>query len=279
MRSTNFLGVIFAAGVITFAVFLAAANVTECARALARPPVPPVIESPAETERVVTARPLAVDGSSGAPYPSTSAPHPWPGGSQAIHSRGVLACEQALEVPAPAPYTHHPYPYDAPDQAERTLIAAADADCVNKYGTRQAHPGVLDPFLALHLLRLEQDMGVPLQVRGITLATWCREASYQLGATNGDEGHAIGPFQLHDIFERKCERRISVPGQLRVITGSRPDLLWTAACYLTRIKAKLPNRCADPWLAAEAWTASWPRYYPNCTTSQHGDILLRWRDS
>lgn len=191
----------------------------------------------------------------------------------------VELSEPRSELAASLDYT--PWPdLSAPTRAERELLAAADADCVNPYGRRQTRAGTLDLFTALIMLRIEARLGVPEEARGITVAAWCREASYQHGPTEGDGGHAVGPLQLHPIFEARCGRRLLVPG-LTTYAGGRSDPLWSAACFIERIKAKLDDpaveRCPNPFLAAEAWTASWPRYYPSCGPSQHGEILIRWR--
>lgn len=118
---------------------------------------------------------------------------------------------------------------------------------VAMYHCDTAAPRYAKPFLMLELLRIEREFGIPDELRGVTLATWCGEAAYQLGDIVGDGGNAVGIFQLHPPITRLC--------------GSpdlRHDPIASAHCWLwnlQRIHAKARRRCPakQAWTAAELW--------------------------
>lgn len=118
---------------------------------------------------------------------------------------------------------------------------------VAMYHCDTAAPRYAKPFLMLELLRIEREFGIPDELRGVTLATWCGEAAYQVGDIVGDGGAAVGIFQLHPPITRLC--------------GSpdlRHDPIASAHCWLwnlERVYAKARRRCPTKhaWAAAELW--------------------------
>ena len=131
--------------------------------------------------------------------------------------------------------------YDPPTEEERRLVEVAVYHCDNA-GARHAKP-----YVMLELLRTEEEFGVPSELRGVTLAAWCGEASYQIEDVVGDGGAAVGILQLHPELTQFC--------------GSpdlRHDPIASAQCWLwnlRRIHAKARRRCPSKhaWRAAELW--------------------------
>jgi hypothetical protein len=199
------------------------------------------------------------------------------GAACVVAAAGLIDCtrgEAKAAEPEPAAYT--PHPYAPPTEWERSIIEAADEDCVNRHGARQAAPGQLDVVLALAWLRTERAAGLERHELGLHLAAWCREGSY---LTEGwcrterhcDRGAADGPLQMHGWARRLCWG-----GEDR-----RADVMESLRCYLSRVLVRLDEverRCgARDVYTAQAWVASWPRYGGRCgVESQHGEIHRRW---
>lgn len=167
-----------------------------------------------------------------------------------------------------------------PNEDEARMVETAIDGC------RQTNRKVADPWLVLALLRIEQDMELPI---GILAATWCREASMRTemskggpirGDWMGSHSAASGPFQTHEWFWRWCgaDNR-----------AQSDDIVWAARCYASRIIAMLPKASRlchgdAAWAMSEAMTANAPRYNwgkglrnPCSVKSEHWRILESWR--
>ncbi|TNF36619.1 MAG: hypothetical protein EP329_05015 [Deltaproteobacteria bacterium] len=131
--------------------------------------------------------------------------------------------------------------YDPPTEEERRIVEYAMYHCDN------AAARYAKPFVMLELIRVEEDYGIPDELRGVTLAAWCSEAAYQLDAVVGDGGSAIGILQLHPQLASLCGN-----------PDLRHDPIASAQCWLwnlRRIYDKASRRCRPKraWKAAELW--------------------------
>jgi len=131
--------------------------------------------------------------------------------------------------------------YDPPTEEERRIVEYAVNNCDN------AAARYAKPFVMLELVRVEEDYGIPEELRGVTLAAWCGEAAYQLDAVVGDGGAAIGILQLHRHLASLC-------GDPEL----RHDPIASAQCWLhhlRRIHKKSSRMCRpkNAWKAAELW--------------------------
>lgn len=183
-----------------------------------------------------------------------------PASDQAASSEEPMA-PRGWPVPSRGPF------YDPPNDEERTLVEYAMYHCDN------ASARFAKPFWMLELLRVEHDFGVPPELRGITLATWCGEAAYQMHDVVGDEGAAVGILQLHPELTRLC----GAP-------ALRHDPIASAQCWLwnlNRIHAKAARRCrkSRAWKAAELWLSQGGRKsgYSCKHVSGHVARLERWQ--
>lgn len=164
-------------------------------------------------------------------------------------------------MPARGPF------YDPPTDEERALVEHAMYHCDN------AAARYAKPFWMLELLRVEEDFDVPDELRGITLATWCGEAAYQMKDVVGDEGAAVGILQLHPELTRFCGD-----------PSLRHDPVASAQCWLwnlERIHEKAARRCRKSlaWKAAELWLSQGGRKsgYSCKHVSGHVARLERWQ--
>lgn len=146
-------------------------------------------------------------------------------------------------------------------EREYQLVQLALDHCDNARGDR------LDVWLALRLLRLEEDAGLPASMRGVTLAAWCGETSYSSGYGDDckrwgcDGAEAVGILQMHaGAMWDWCGR------------PDRRDPEGAASCWLARIRylstgnreagnynRGRAKRCgSDAWRAAELWVSAGP---------------------
>lgn len=152
-----------------------------------------------------------------------------------------------------------------PTDLERAIVEVAQDNC----GNQRKRSG-LDIWLALKLVRIEGDEGLPASARGITLAAWCGEASYKTNPRDGDGGNAVGIMQLHRWHAEAC-------GSLDI----RDDPESAVRCYLRRVKRLVPKAlklCGKEmaWPSAEAWAAQGQQGY-TCRDSGHWTRLRTWK--
>lgn len=133
------------------------------------------------------------------------------------------------------------------DIPERQVIERQVAACSRQPGRKA------DVWGLLALYRLEEQLGVPEEARGILGAIYCVEAGAMAGEQRGDwrdgVARAHGPMQLHEPFVRLC-------GLTR---GGRDDLEASARCYWSRVEARV-GACGASYRVAEAMVANAPRY-------------------
>ncbi len=115
------------------------------------------------------------------------------------------------------------------------------------------------------MLQAEEEVGVPHELRGMTLAAACHESGFSVSAI-GDGGLAVGLLQMHPWWARA-----GVP---------RRDPYLAARAWLERI-AGLVGRahrygCWHGWVTAWAWVAQGPRGY-TCRAPRHLAVLRRWQ--
>lgn len=121
---------------------------------------------------------------------------------------------------------------------------------------------VADPYLVLAVLRLEDQLGVPPEARGILASVWCIEASMKMegrngGPIRGDYHHGVarahGPAQLWAWHRNWCG----------LTEGGADDLVASLTCYWQRAVDRREKRaldCEHSWRVGEALAANGPRY-------------------
>lgn len=133
------------------------------------------------------------------------------------------------------------------DIPERVEVERQVASCSRQPGRKA------DVWGLLALYRLEEQLGVPDEARGILGAIYCVEAGAMAGERRGDwrdgVARAHGPFQLHGWAYQAC-------GLTR---GGRDDLEASARCYWSRVEARV-GTCGASYRVAEALVANAPRY-------------------
>ena len=160
---------------------------------------------------------------------------------------------------------------------ERNEVALQIAHC-----SRSVHL-VADPWRVLALYRLEDQLGVPDELRGIFGAIWCieggmRSVSSSGGPIRGDldergRAMALGPFQGHAWLWQWCG----------LDPEAADDLFLAARCYWSRVAdrhANLEGRCGKKgWVVAEALTANGRKYAPEACQAESGHVreLKSWR--
>lgn len=160
---------------------------------------------------------------------------------------------------------------------ERNQVALQIARC-----SRSVHR-VADPWRVLALYRLEKQLGVPDDLRGIFGAIWCIEGAMRSEASAGgpirgdlDErgrAMALGPFQGHGWLWKWCGLDVE----------AADDLYQAARCYWSRVAdryAALAGRCGKKdWRVAEALTANGRKYAPEGCKAVSGHVreLDGWR--
>ena len=147
-----------------------------------------------------------------------------------------------------------------------TFAATPDelVDAAPKY-CKNAAKKVVDRQLLSKLLEIEAQNGVPGRLRGMTLAAACHESGFSRDAV-GDNGKAIGWFQLHPWWER--------------YGVDRRDPISSANAWVARIAANVKRakkkKCSDPWVSAWAYVASGPKGW-RCRAPRHWTLLKKWK--
>lgn len=144
---------------------------------------------------------------------------------------------------------------------------------------------VADPFQVLALLRLERDLGVPEDARGLLVGAWCVETAMKAKPSNGRaflgdwrDGRALasGSFQLHEnVWAGTCGGTRNAPH----------DLLWAASCWWAQVlrteeKARRVSGCDedDMLRVAEAAASNVRRYGFRCNSkSGHWEMMEAMR--
>lgn len=129
-----------------------------------------------------------------------------------------------------------------------------------------------NPFYVLALYRLEGELGIPEEYRGILGATWCFEASFRSRPKAGDEGRSNGPFQMMGVWWAKCN--------LPMTDNVMYNIPVAARCYWSNVMEKLEDgECPGNVFRAEAMIANGGYYKTKgCSAvSEHGKELLIWR--
>jgi hypothetical protein len=152
-------------------------------------------------------------------------------------------------------------------ERERIEVERQISRCARDVGA------VADPWLVLALWRLEEELGVPEEARGILGATWCWESAMRRNPRSGDVGRSHGPLQMQDWFWSWCGGR-----------GQTQDLLDAATCFWSRVEDRYrakAMRCQPHvrWRVAESLTANGPKYarFGCKAESAHWRELMRWR--
>ena len=141
-----------------------------------------------------------------------------------------------------------------PTMVERVAVERQVVTCSRQPGRKA------DVWGLLALYRLEEQLGVPEEARGILGAIYCVEAGAMAGERRGDwrdgVARAHGPMQLHSWAYRLCG----------LTDGARDDLEASARCYWSRVAlrhaemAQGNGPCKPSWSVAEALVANAPRY-------------------
>jgi hypothetical protein len=167
-------------------------------------------------------------------------------------------CE-ATDAPAISYTEYDDLVAELPTETERTQVAAAIKLC-----SFRTTAELVDPWRVLALLRLEDILDIPDDVRGLLPAVWCIEASMRLQMRDGSpvrgdhrpgKGYiSQGPFQMSETLRNVCGGT----------EGARHDLIWAARCWVANIYRVLPKAAAacpkKAWVHAEALIAN-PRVY------------------
>lgn len=158
---------------------------------------------------------------------------------------------------------------DWPTDLERTQVDHAVSWCKRKPRHDQA-----DIVGMLLLLRLEPWLGVPAELRGFTLASWCWEGALLPGPIRGDyrrgKATAFGPFQMRKWWAKWCGYGLH----------ALDDPYLAALCYWKRVqKVAKRSQCPVPLRWAQAMVAN-PRRYKRlgCNAeSRHWTEYVRWQ--
>jgi len=144
----------------------------------------------------------------------------------------------------------------------------------------RARRELIDPFAVLALVRLEDQLGVPAEARGLLPAVWCIESAFRPAERlYGDVGRALGPAQFHEPHAKTCMGDYRVRGK-----DWRADFVFSARCWITLVNrnlAKAAERCgsAKAWQVAEAVVSNVVRYGWRCDSrSSHWRLAERFRE-
>lgn len=126
----------------------------------------------------------------------------------------------------------------------------------------------IDPFDVLALVRLEAELGVPNDVRGLLPAVWCVESAFRPAERlYGDHGLALGPAQFHEQLAKWCMGDYRVHGK-----DWRGDFVFSARCWVAHVARNVDRArslCgpAKAWQVAEAAVANPARYGWRCNAA------------
>lgn len=186
-----------------------------------------------------------------------------------------LVCEEVLAPKIVGEASHLAVLLSDPvTEYEETVVLSQIENCSRNVKR------VADPYYILALLRLEADLGVPDEARGILGAVWCIESAMRLeaavgGTIRGDPRNGVrmahGPFQLWPWMRNWCG----------LTQEGSDDLFVAATCYWQRVEDRYNVRAVDGcskqenrWKYAEALTANGPKYRKiGCNNSESG----HWR--
>jgi hypothetical protein len=186
----------------------------------------------------------------------------------------VLSCDQPA---GPWPSEEGTLLESPITERERNEVALQIGRCA-----RSVHL-VADPWTVLALYRLEAQLGVPDDLRGILGAIWCIEGGMRTRAAGGGplrgdidergQALALGPFQGHGWLWRWCG----------LDEQAADDIYLAARCYWSRVADRhgaLDGRCGKRgWRVAEALTANGRKYAPQGCQAVSGHVreLDAWR--
>ena len=170
---------------------------------------------------------------------------------------------------------------------EREMVDYILDNCPN--GSRKQ----IDPYDVLALIRLEEKLGVPKEVKGILPAVFCIESGLKKADDLvGDNGLALGPAQFHVAAFRTCViSNWARTNSSHIIDNKdwRRDFLFSARCWITntmRVLKRIEKECPDldvygKWQVAEANVANWVRYknYKCKAKSKHFKLLEVWQQN
>lgn len=163
---------------------------------------------------------------------------------------------------------------EVPTPQESQLVSRQIETCRRDVET------VADPYLVLAVLRLEQELGVPLEARGILASVWCIEAAMRVeahkgGPIRGDYHNGVarahGPAQLWAWHRNWCG----------LTDEGADDLVSALTCYWQRVVDRREKRaldCEHSWRVGEALAANGPRYKKlGCKAkSVHWEEMENW---
>jgi hypothetical protein len=191
----------------------------------------------------------------------------------------LLSPEESMCLPPhPMPVSHiGVLLQEPPSEEERSFVETQIDRC--KRDVRS----VADPFLVLAVIRLEGELGVPEEARGILGSVWCMEAAMRVegreggpvrGDFHGGTAMAHGPAQLWPWHRDWCG----------LTDGGADDLVASLTCYWQRVVDRREKRalgCPDSWRVGEALAANGPRYKSHgCKAkSSHWKELERWQEN
>lgn len=198
-----------------------------------------------------------------------------------------------MSPPAMSPTMYGELLLSEPSYEERKTVENIINNCPK-------HPReTIDPYRVLALLRLEDNLGVPEDHKGLLPAVFCIESGLQDETENlqGDPVYdhhgnvkywrALGPAQFHQDAAWPCMFRYP---QYTVIDGIdwRGDTYFSAQCWVHRILNNLKNaekKCGKEraWKVAEAAVSNIRRYNWRCETtkyylseSKHWRLMKEW---
>ncbi len=203
-------------------------------------------------------------GSTPATAPATTLTRAAPAAGMCLPPRGPWPDEEGVLLEG------EPTPY------ERRVVERQIQRCMRSVEL------VADPWRVLALFRLEEQLAIPDEARGILGAIWCIESGMRTRASSGGpirgdvtdgQPHAIGPLQGHAWLWQWCG----------LVPDAADDLFQAARCYWSRVSdrhAQLGAACGKHgWRVAEALTANGRKYLPmGCKAeSGHWLELESWR--
>ena len=128
------------------------------------------------------------------------------------------------------------------------------------------------PGLTRQMLRMEEHLGVPATLRGMSLAAACKESRFNPSA-KGDHGRAVGILQQWPWWEKKY----------RIHRVKAPE---AAASWLIHVAAQVPKvqKQCGPLGEQQMWIAAWvtairaPRKGGRCQQlPKHLGVLKAWQ--